>query len=77
MAWAERISVEVRSRYLGQSVEILAEHEHDRSGVSEGFTPNYLKVFFEYPQDVQGCIIPFKLTELFQDGFRGDPGKPR
>ena len=42
---AERISVKVRSRYLGRSVEILAEHADDRSGVSEGFTPNYLKVF--------------------------------
>jgi len=77
MESAERVSGEVRSRYLGRSLEILAEHENDRSGVSEGFTPNYLKVFFEYPQNVQGCIIPFKLTELFQDGFRGDPGEPR
>ena len=77
MELAERISGKVRGGYLGRSLEILAEHENDRSGMSEGFTPNYLKVFFEYPQDVQGCIIPFKLTELFRDGFRGDPGKPR
>jgi threonylcarbamoyladenosine tRNA methylthiotransferase MtaB len=77
MELAERISGKVRSLYLGRSLEILAEHEDDRSGGSEGFTPNFLKVFFEYPQDVQGCIIPFKLTELFRDGFRGDPGRPR
>jgi len=77
MGLAERISGEVRSRYLGRSLDILAEHKNDRSGMSEGFTPNYLKVFFEYPQNVQGCIIPFKLTELFQDGFRGVPGLPR
>ena len=77
MEAAERISGKVRHRYLGRSMKILAEHENDRSGISEGFTPNYLKVFFEYPQDVQGCIIPFKLTGLFQDGFRGDPGLPR
>jgi len=77
MESAERISGQVRSRYLGRSLEILAEHENDRTGISEGFTPNFLKVFFEYPQNVQGCIIPFKLTELFQDGFRGDPGLPR
>ncbi len=77
MESAERISGEVRGRYLGRTLEILAEHENDRSGISEGFTPNYLKVFFEYPRDVQGCIIPFKLTGLFQDGFRGDPGLPR
>jgi len=77
MESAERISEGVRSRYLGRTLEILAEHENNRTGVSEGFTPNYLKVFFEYPRNVQGCIIPFKLTELFQDGFRGDPGLPR
>lgn len=77
MGCAERISEEVRRKYLGRSLEILAEHADDRSGIAEGFTPNYLKVFFEYPRNVQGCIIPFKLTGLFQDGFRGDPGVPR
>jgi len=77
MAMSERISEEVRHRYLGRSLEILAEHRHETTGVSEGFTPNYLKVFFEYPQNVQGCIIPFKLTEIFQEGFRGIPGEPR
>ncbi|MFH1800925.1 MAG: tRNA (N(6)-L-threonylcarbamoyladenosine(37)-C(2))-methylthiotransferase MtaB [Candidatus Omnitrophota bacterium] len=77
MELADRISGKVRNRYLGRSMEILAEHEDDRSGISEGSTPNFLKVFFEYPQNVQGCIIPFKLTRLFQDGFRGDPGLPR
>lgn len=77
MELAGRISVKVRAKYLGRSLEILAEHGDDRSGMSEGFTPNFLKVFFEYPQNVQGCIIPFKLTELFQDGFRGDPGPAR
>jgi len=77
MELADRISGKVRAKYLGRSLEILAEHADDRSGISEGFTPNFLKVFFEYPQNVQGCIIPFKLTELFQDGFRGDPGLAR
>ena len=75
MEVSERISKKVRNRYLGRELEILAEHEHERTGMSEGFTPNYLKVFFEYPQNVQGCIIPFKLTEIFQDGFRGIPGE--
>ncbi len=70
---AERISEKVRQKYLGRSVEVLAEYADGRTGRSEGFTPNYLKVFFEYPQDRQGCIIPFKLAGLFQDGFRGMP----
>jgi threonylcarbamoyladenosine tRNA methylthiotransferase MtaB len=70
---AERLSKKVRQKYMGRSVEVLAEHADDRTGHSEGFAPNYLKVFFEYPQDRQGCIIPFKLTEFFQDGFRGIP----
>jgi threonylcarbamoyladenosine tRNA methylthiotransferase MtaB len=77
MDLAEHLSMEVRSRYFGRSLEILAEHKDERSGMSEGFTPNYLKVFFEYPRDAQGCIIPFKLMELFQEGFRGTPGLPR
>ena len=75
MEASDRISGEVRSRYLGRVLEILAEHRNETTGVTEGFTPNFLKIFFEYPQNVQGCIIPFKLTELFQDGFRGIPGE--
>ena len=74
MALGDRISCEIRSRYLGRTLEILAEHAHETTGVTEGFTRNYLKVFFEYPRNVQGCIIPFKLTEIFQEGFRGIPG---
>jgi threonylcarbamoyladenosine tRNA methylthiotransferase MtaB len=77
MELSERISEKVRRGYLGRLLEILAEHKNETTGASEGFTPNFLKVFFEYPQDVQGCIIPFKLTELFRDGFRGSSGKPR
>ena len=76
MELAERISFEVRSRYLGRSFEILAEHANEKTGITEGFTPNYLKVFFEYPGNKQGCIIPFKLTELFEEGIRGIPGEP-
>jgi threonylcarbamoyladenosine tRNA methylthiotransferase MtaB len=70
-----RISAEVRGLYLGRTLEILAEHKNEKTGVSEGFTPNYLRIFFEYPQNVQGCIIPFKLTEIFGEGFRGIPGE--
>ena len=73
--WAERLSREVRRGYLERSFKILAEHENERTHTFEGFTPNYLKVFFEYPQNVQGCIMQFQLTELFQDGFRGIPGE--
>lgn len=74
---AEHLSAEVRSGYLGRSFEILVEHPDERSGIFEGFTPNYLKVFFEYPRNVQGCIIPLQLSELFQEGFHGIPQEPR
>ena len=47
MKLAERISGRVRSRYLGRTLEILAEHLNETTGVSEGFTPNFLKIFFE------------------------------
>ena len=77
MALAASISEKVRSCYLGRTFDILAEHKHEITGTSEGFTANYLKIFFEYPQNVHGCIIPFKLTEFFQDGFRGIPGEPK
>jgi threonylcarbamoyladenosine tRNA methylthiotransferase MtaB len=71
MALSERLSREVRERYLGRSFEILAEHKNERTGISEGFTRNYLKVFFECSRNVQGCIIPLKLERLFRDGFHG------
>ena len=71
------ISHEVRRRYLGRSFAVLAETKDKRTGLWEGHSANYLKVFFEYPGDVQGCIISLRLDELFRDGFLGTFEKKR
>lgn len=64
----ERISRGVRAKYIGRTLEALAEHPDQRKGSREGRAPNYLKVFFEFPRDVRGCIIPVTVTEIIEDG---------
>jgi threonylcarbamoyladenosine tRNA methylthiotransferase MtaB len=67
----DRISREVREAFIGKTVEVLVEHRNPRSRYREGRTANGLRVFFDFPKEVQGCIIPVALRELFEDGIAG------
>jgi len=71
ITWTNGLSKEVRRSFLGRMVPVLAEHKHPRRKFREGRAPNYLRVFFEFHRDVQGCIISVVLTELHEDGCLG------
>lgn len=68
---AGKISETVRGHYIGRTFDVLAEHQNPRTGLWEGQTVNGLRVFFEFPRHVRGCIIPVILTDLFQEGCLG------
>lgn len=77
MKGAEKIARQVRAGFLGKKFDVLAEEKGADVNFWEGRAANYLKVFFKYPQAVQGCIIPIRLDELYQDGFLGTVVKSR
>ncbi len=68
----DEFSLSRRNIYLGRTFDILAEYPDEKTGRAVGLTPNFLKVFFECQENVQGCIIPYHLTEIFEDGFKGE-----
>jgi len=65
------VSREVRKAFIGKTVEVLVEHRNPRSRYREGRTANGLRVFFDFPKEGQGCIIPVVLREMFEDGIAG------
>ena len=71
IAWTDNLSQGIRCNYLGRSFEVLVEHRDERTGIWVGHTANFLKVFFEFPQDIQGCMITARLEKLLHEGFYG------
>lgn len=68
---ADQIAHQVRSKFLGRSYTVLVEECEEHSGLWTGYTANYLKVFFSYPQNIQGCMIPVHLVDFLGYGFQG------
>lgn len=71
IAWADELSYGIRNNYLGRSFDVLVECRDERTGFWVGHTANYLKVFFEFAQDIQGCMITVRLEKLLHEGFYG------
>lgn len=60
-------------RFLGHSVEVLAEAEV-KPGLWRGTTANYIQVFFPSPGTLkQGSMIRVRLTKRAEKGLYGEP----
>jgi len=64
---AERLSGELRTRYLRRSFAILAEHMNERTRQYEGFTPNYLNLTSTNIVDFEGIYFRNPLVSLHVD----------
>lgn len=54
-----------RSRFLGESLDILVESKRDRrSGLLTGYSDNYIKVLFEGPDTLMNKIVSVKIEDL-------------
>jgi threonylcarbamoyladenosine tRNA methylthiotransferase MtaB len=58
-------------RYLGQTLPVLVEAKHGQEGLLNGYTTNYIKVYFSGAKEWVGQIVPIRLEELTEDGARG------
>lgn len=66
---AHRMSIEHHKQYIGRTMPVLFETEH--SGVMDGLTGNYLRVFSPYSENTIGQIRNVKLEKIYQDGVFG------
>lgn len=61
---------------LGSTLEVLAEYKE--GGFAEGYSGNYIRVYFSVDGEVQlGKIYSVKITDLYKDGVKGEVVKVR
>ena len=65
----EKLSEKQRKIFINSTSEALIENK--RSEYWQGYTPNYLKVFFKSKQNLTNQIVKVKLVKFYQDGFMG------
>jgi len=64
-----KLSLEFHERLLGRRIEVLVEEDKTRDGLLQGVTRNYVKVWFEGPEELQGQIIEVLPQEARYDGL--------
>lgn len=62
-----------RQRFLGRVVPVLVEKHSFASGLCQGHTPHYLKVYFKGSDALLGKTASVRLTEGVEDGLIGKP----
>lgn len=59
-------------KFLGTIQDVLVEHERDKkTGLLQGYTSNYIPVFFEGPDFLQGKRVPVQLKEVVVEKVKG------
>jgi threonylcarbamoyladenosine tRNA methylthiotransferase MtaB len=54
-----------RSLFLGRKLDVLVEAKRDRhSGLLTGYSGNYIKMFFEGPDELMKNVVPVKITGI-------------
>lgn len=54
-----------RSRFLGETLDVLVETKRDRnSGYLTGYSDNYIKIFFQGSDSLMKKIVPVKIEDL-------------
>ncbi|MFN3966759.1 MAG: MiaB/RimO family radical SAM methylthiotransferase [Endomicrobiia bacterium] len=66
-AICQKISKEVKTKYLNKIFPVLIENKKDN--LWSGYTPNYLRVYLKNLSDLENQIVDVKLLRLYKDGF--------
>ncbi|MGI6619860.1 MAG: MiaB/RimO family radical SAM methylthiotransferase [Bacillota bacterium] len=65
IALGKELSLDFHRKLIGREVEILVEDDRARDGKLQGFTRNYVRAWFDGPDELKGRIIavrPYKAT---------------
>src|SRR5205823_490713 len=68
IALSDRLGLEFAQSFLGETVEVLVENRHRRSGLLTGLTDNYLRVQFEGREQWRGQLVPVRVLSAGEDG---------
>ncbi len=73
IALSEEMAERFHARFIGKEMPVLAEHIDPRSGLLEGLTDNYIRVFFPGAPEQSGELIPVRITAVAGSQVRGEP----
>ena len=60
-----------RLSWLGRTSTVLWEQKNKKTGLWEGLTPQYLRVYTDSPAASKGEITPVLLKNIYEDGLKG------
>lgn len=60
-----------RSSWLGRTSTVLWEQKNKKTGLWEGLTPQYLRIYTDSPAASKGKITPVLLKNIYEDGLKG------
>lgn len=69
----QKIMLDFHQKFVGRTVQVLAEEFHPETGLLEGLTENYLRVFFKASQNLVGEMVLLKLKKAAVEFLKGDP----
>ena len=58
-------------KWIGETADVLVEFVNPETGLHEGLTPEYIRVFFESDQNLMGETVPVTITEARDDDVIG------
>jgi threonylcarbamoyladenosine tRNA methylthiotransferase MtaB len=70
---ASQTALDYTRSFVGRTVEVLAETTRARSGKLTGYTPRYLRVIFDGPDELQGTLVPVQIISAGPDTLVGTP----
>lgn len=68
----QKIMLDFHQKFVGQTLQILAEEFHPSQGLLEGLTDNYLRIFFKGQQNQIGELVAIKIKNAETDFLRGE-----
>jgi threonylcarbamoyladenosine tRNA methylthiotransferase MtaB len=71
-ALRHRLMLDFHRRFVGRTVEVLAEQFHPATGQLEGLTGNYLRILFPGSLEHVGQLVLVKIMEAGQEQLLGD-----
>jgi threonylcarbamoyladenosine tRNA methylthiotransferase MtaB len=73
LALAQKSAVEYRKQFIGQIHNVLWESEtNPGTGIFDGLTDTYIRVFARSDQPLNNRLLPAKLTAIVRGGIKGE-----
>jgi threonylcarbamoyladenosine tRNA methylthiotransferase MtaB len=69
------LSLEFHRKLVGKTVEVLIEDDRTRDGLLQGVTRNYVRAWFEGPEELKGKIAEVRGREASDEGLFCEPIK--